>query len=579
MADIYTLEQYKKDIARKNEEMRGKQPGYEDLLWYYSVASYMLEDEIADKDLIWQCSNFAKAWSNNLYRYLDDEDEFYRLWKNTLLLEAPHKFESYITYMEKDRPYEKQFYAPRSRTLKTVVDDLQALEDGKFKFYGLSMPSRVGKSTICIFFMSWIMGKRPDGHSAMGGHSGLLAKGFYSELLNLIDTPEYNYAEIFPELVKNNQVVQRKSAEEYTINLGKPDRFSTMTCRGVDGTWTGAVDISPNGYLYVDDLVRDREHSLSPTRMENTYQEYLNKMVDRMNDGAKQLMVGTLWSVLDPLSRIAQQYAGNPDYMFRKIPALNENDESNFDYDHFGFSTKYYHEMREKLDSAEWQAKFMQAPFVREGLLFPSDDLRYFNGVMPECDSRVVAVCDVAWGGGDSLSMPIGREYENGDVYIFDWVFSTGAKEETVPLVVGKIIENEIRQLQCEGNVGGAMYSQYIDEKLQEHNYKCNVTEKKAPNKMSKVEKIMAYSGDIKRKFVFLAPNGQSDVMFDENSNIKRYRRSAEYQRAIDELQMFVSVGKNVHDDAADGITQLAMFVEGANVGKVEVFDRRMFRI
>lgn len=88
-----------------------------------------------------------------------------------------------------------------------VAKDLQDLEERKIEFYGLSLPSRVGKSTMCIFFMSWIMGKRPNSHSAMGGHSGKLAKGFYGELLNLINTQEYNYSEIFPQSKLQNRVL------------------------------------------------------------------------------------------------------------------------------------------------------------------------------------------------------------------------------------------------------------------------------------------------------------------------------------------------------------------------------------
>ncbi len=173
-----------------------------------------------------------------------------------------------------------------------------------------------------------------------------------------------------------------KSSDEFTITLGDPDRFATITCRGIDGTWTGAVDVSSDGYLYVDDLVRDREHSLSPQRMENTFQEYLNKMVDRKNDGAKELMVGTLWNVLDPLQRISIQYERDERYEFRRIPALDENDESNFDYDINGFSTEYYKSMRERLANAEWMAKYQQNPYVREGLLFPENELKYSDGII-----------------------------------------------------------------------------------------------------------------------------------------------------------------------------------------------------
>lgn len=400
---------------------------------------------------IWDLEKYAQE-HNTPYDLID---KYYELLK----LESYYNFESFMYYMERKRNWSKRFYYPRRKTLKVVVNDLEDLENRKIKFYGLSMPSRVGKSTICIFFLAWVAMRRPNSHSAMGGHSGILAKGFYKELMNLFSTEEYAFDELFffwnPEYA-NKSLVTDKSADEFTITLGDPDRFATVTCRGIDGTWTGAVDVSKDGYLYVDDLVRDREHSLSPTRMENTYQEYLNKMVDRKNDGARELMVGTLWNVLDPLERLRKSYDGNPEYRFRRIPALDENDESNFDYEINGFSTAYYRDMREKLDKAEWEAKFMQRPFVREGLLFPTDELRYFNGILPDGDFRRIGVVDVAWGGGDSLSMPIGAEYDNGDVYIYDWVFNKGAKEVTLPLVVGRIIGNGIRQTRFEGNTGGA---------------------------------------------------------------------------------------------------------------------------
>lgn len=509
----------------------------------------------------------------DLEKYAQDHNAPYDLidkYYEILKLESYYNFESFMYYMERKRNWSKRFYYPRRKTLKVVVNDLEDLENRKIKFYGLSMPSRVGKSTICIFFLAWVAMRRPNSHSAMGGHSGILAKGFYKELMNLFSTEEYTFDELFffwnPEYA-NKSLVTDKSADEFTITLGDPDRFATVTCRGIDGTWTGAVDVSKDGYLYVDDLVRDREHSLSPTRMENTYQEYLNKMVDRKNDGARELMVGTLWNVLDPLERLRKSYDGNPEYRFRRIPALDENDESNFDYEINGFSTAYYRDMREKLDKAEWEAKFMQRPFVREGLLFPTDELRYFNGILPDGDFRRIGVVDVAWGGGDSLSMPIGAEYDNGDVYIYDWVFNKGAKEVTLPLVVGRIIGNGIRQTRFEGNTGGELYCQYVDERLQDQKYKCSCTSRKAPNKVEKLSKIIAYSGDIKRKFIFLESKKitQDQLQKDAELGVVRYRRNDEYQAAMDELTMFVSIGENKHDDAADGLTQLEMFIENPN--------------
>lgn len=513
--------------------------------------AHTIADEQGDNDLEYalKLTDFIKRKVPTLPLTQDLNDLY---WK-ALLFEAPHRFESFLLYMEKNRPYKKKFYQPRAKTLKVVVDDLQDLEDGVIEFYGLSMPPRVGKSTICIFFYAWIIGKRPDSHNAMSGHSGILADGFFTEILNLTTSKEYTFSEIFPEVIKESQ-----HSDKNEVNYNTPDRFPTLTCRGIDGTWTGEVDISEDGYLYVDDLVRDRKESLSPRRLENRYQDYLNVLVDRKNDGSRELMVGTRWNVLDPLGRVEKQNKNNPKYRFRKIPALNEKGESNFDYPVKGFSTKYYQDMKARLDKNEWEAKYQQRPFVREGLLFPSDSLRYYNGVLPDGDHRVVSACDVAWGGGDSLSQSIGYEYENGDVYIPDWIFNKGKKEVTIPIVVGKIIGEKIRQIQFEANNGGDMYCKYVSEKLEEQNYKCSCTYKKAPGNMEKLSKIIAYSGDIIKRFVFLEPELQSQ----------------EYSDAMDELNMFVQIGNNDHDDAADGLTQLAMALDGEMYATCEAMER-----
>ena len=518
-----------------------------------------------DKRYWFQVSKYVKASSARMLGSTGNA-QFGETYYAALLFEAPHLFESYLYYMERYRDPARRFYEPRERTLGVVAQDLQDLEDGLIKFYGLSLPARTGKSSIAIFFLSFHMGRHPESHNAMGGHSGILAKGFHKELLNLIGTPEYAFAEIFPGIVdKTGQVIESKSAEDLTINLGKPDRFPTMTCRGIDGTWTGAIDISPDGILYTDDLIRDREHSLSAIREENTYQEYLNKMVDRMNDGAAELMIGTLWNVMDPLERERKRRRDDPRSRFRRIPALDEiTDESNFAYTINGFSTEYYRNMRSRLDKAEWMAKFQQKPFVREGLLLAADELRYFNGILPDGDYRIVAACDVAWGGGDSLSMPIGAEYENGDVYIFDWVFNDGVKEVTIPIVTGKIMQNGIRQIRFEANNGGDMYCNKVSETLISYKYACSCTHRKAPGKMEKMSKMVAYSGDIKRNFIFLAESAPTSAQLEEDARngIKRYYRSAEYQKAMDEATTTSMTGDNEHDDACDGLTQLAMVVE-----------------
>ena len=526
---------------------------YNHLCDLLDMAILVYQEDETDLDYCLKITKYIKELIPNL----PPTQELNNLYWRAILFEAPNIFESFLLYMERKRKPKKRFYFPRRRTLKIVVDDLQDLEDGKLDFLGISLPPRVGKSTLCIFFLAWIIGRHPESHNAMSGHSGVLADRFYNDVIKLTLNEEYTFSEIFP-----NVSLCGKSAEKNELRYSELEAFATLTCRGIDGTWTGAVDISSDGYLYVDDMIRDRTESLSPIRLENRYQDYLNVLVDRKNDGAKELMVGTRWNVLDPLGRVEKDNKDNPRYRFRKIPALNEHNESNFQYDFgLGFSTRYYLDMKNRLDKNEWMAKYMQNPFVREGLLFPEDELNYYNGVLPDGDCITAAACDVAWGGGDSLSMPFGKVFgsrEDGPVYIPDWIFNKGDKYITKPLVIAKTMQHKPIMERFESNNGGDENAEDIDRLLQEQGFKTNITWAKASNQMGKMAKIIQYAPDIKRRFYFLKPELQSE----------------EYKKAMEELCMIVQIGKNEHEDSADGLVQLLQLISGESYAKCEAVKR-----
>ena len=509
-----------------------------------------------------------------LKRVTDDSKSAERwrdLYWETMKLESFWYFESYLIYMEHKRPYEKRFYEPRAKTLKIVVDDLQELEfNPTQKMLTESLPSRTGKSTIMVFFGSWHALRHPTSHNAMGTHSGFLADHFYKETLDLCTSSEYCYEELYSYFHPDLKFIEDKSAEKMTISFVTQSDFPTFTFRGIDGTWTGAVDISGGndvikddwGILFVDDLVRDRTHSLSPKRMNDTFSEYLNKMVDRKNDGAKEIMIGTLWNVMDPIKRLEEMYGDDDRYVFRRIPALNEKGESNFDYEVKGFSTEYYQEMKDKLiragNEAEWMAKFQQAPYVREGILLPLDELSYFNGVLDKSHKyRYVVNCDVAFGGGDSVSMPIGLHDLTEDIiYIVDWYFNSSGVAVTVPGVVDMIEKHGIKTLTFEANSGGQLYASKIQEELRKRSYLCACDSVRTGWNVVKADKIKASEAVIRQKFRFLDGTKHNLEEFDDDVAV--YERSAAYERALDEMSTYVTIGKNLHDDAIDSISMMA---------------------
>lgn len=482
--------------------------------------------------------------------------EWYELKRKVCLLLAPHSFDHYMQYVEWNREPSRKFWLPRRKILLRICNDLQDLEEHKIRFLGVSLPARTGKSTLCIFFLTWHMGRHPDESSAMGGHSDTLVNGFYGELNAVLDADgEYLWHDVFP-----HAQIESRSAKYLQINLNHPKRFPTMTCRSAEGTWTGAIDISRDGILYVDDLVKDLEESLSPSRLDAKYNIYLNQMKDRMKDGALQLMVGTRWNVMDPLGRVREQYRDNPDYRFTVIPALDANGESNFQYDYgVGFSTEYYRDMKASIDDCTWCAKYQGAPYVRQGLVFPPDSLLRYNGVLPGgSPERIIAACDVAWGGEDYLSMPIVYVYGDGSMYCVDVVFSNANKVFTQPEVVGKLLIHRPHQVQFEANNGGTEYAQAIDEMLCAKGCSLNISTRRAPGNAPKLSRIIQYAPDIS-KIHFLD--------FDHST--------PEYRSFIEWLCSFVSLGKNVHDDAPDSLAQLMDLATG-NWGIVSV-QKRVF--
>lgn len=477
--------------------------------------------------------------------------KFYELAKKAALMLAPRLFHYYLLYVEWDREPQKKFYVPRMNVLKPVVDDLQDLANGRIELLTISLPPRVGKSTLGIFYVTWLMGREPDKANVMSGHSDKLTKGFFKECLDILNDPEYLWHDVFPK-----EKVVAVSSEDESISVNHKRRFPTLTCRSVTGTLTGAVEVG--NLLYVDDIIEDLEEALNPQRLQNKYDAYLNQLKDRKKDSARELHIGTRWAVGDVIGRLQQQYGEDSKARFTVIPALDENGESNFDYPYgLGFSTAYYQDMKASIDPCTWSCKYMGDPYVREGLLFERDELNYYNGVLPDGECDIMSVVDVAWGGGDSLSAPI--IYWFGDTgYVHDWVFSAGDKTVTQSLVCSAYMRNNVARARFEANVGGTEYAEEIDKALREQNYKMSIQSQRASTKSSKMDKIVRWSSDIKSHLVFRSDKARGEM----------------YDKAMNELCRVSVDAKKQHDDAPDSLA-MAMDYRFNGLSTVQIFERR----
>lgn len=483
-------------------------------------------------------------------------------WK-TLKVEAPYYFESFMLYMEKNRPPEERFYEPRINPLRQVAMAIQELADDELDELFINMPSRVGKTQIVKFAFLWFGSRNSELSNLYTAYSDKITKAFYAGLLELIEDPTYTYREIFPD-----DTISKRNGDDLTIDLVRIKTYPSFTCRSIYGTLNGSCDC--NGLAVADDLFSGIDEAISVDRQATVWGKFDNNFMKRLKRKAKLINMGTRWALGDCQGRRRDLLENKSEFANRRykvisIPALDENDESNFDYPYdLGYSTEDYKMIRasfeENDDMASWFAQDQQEPIERQGALFENSNMNFFN---PESDlpdrepDRIFMAIDEAFGGGDFVSAPVCYQYDDA-YYVMDVVFDSGDKKITRPLVRDMILKHGVQAAQFEETKTTTEYREWIEEELKKQGYRCNSYGKPTPGNTGKRARIFDKAPEIR------------EMWFLENEF-----RSKPYQKFIQNLYTFKMEGKVKHDDAADSMAQLCNMKFGM-ASTVEIIDSPM---
>ena len=478
--------------------------------------------------------------------------QYYNLHRRVLLAAAPYDLDSYMLFVEWNREPKKKFYAPRRKQLRPVVQAIQDLADDRLDLAAISLPPGVGKSTVAIFGLTWFAGRYPDSPILTGSHSNSWVRGAYDECLRIMDkNGEYLWSEVFPDVE-----VSSTNAKDCRIDLGKRKRFETLEFTSI-GTGNAGLYRAMQ-LLYCDDLVSGIEVALSKDRLDKLWEIY-NTDLRQRKQGAKckELHIATRWSVWDVVGRLEMEYGGSERARFITIPAVDENDESNFDYPYgVGFSTAFYHEQREIMDDVNWRALFMNEPIEREGLLYSADELRrYFELPDGEPDA-ILAVCDGKTKGVDYCVMPIVYQY-GPDFYVEDVICDNNAPNTVDPRLASMLLKHNVHMARFESNQAGLKLAEKIQGMVKEAGGRTKITTKyTTANKDTRI--------------VMAQPWVLEHCLFKDDSVV----HSKEYRRFMQFLCGWTMAGRNKFDDVPDGMAQFAEFVQSFGMNRVEIVKR-----
>ena len=503
-------------------------------------------------DKVWLCDRCETTVLSMISaRNAASAGAFAELHKSCLLAAARDNFDAYIQYLEWEREPRKRFYLPRRRVLKRVVDQLQRLADDELDLLTISLPPGTGKSTIALFYLTWMAGKYPDEPMLTGSHSNAFIRGVYDECLRVL-APEgdYLWKDVFP-----NVSVVNTNAKDCRIDLGKAKRFETLEFTSI-GTGNAGL-YRAQRLLYCDDLVSGIEVALSKERLDKLWEVYTTDLRQRkQGDHCKELHIATRWSVHDIIGRLEVQYENDPRAEFIVIPALNDEDESNFDYLYgVGFSTETYHKQREIMDEVSWKALYMNQPIEREGLLYHADQLQRYFELPDEEPDMIIAACDTKDRGADYCVMPIAYKYGE-NYYIEDFLCDNGTPSIVDERLIQILLKHKVHFCRFESNSAGGRTAKTVQDGVKERNGVTKITTKfNLSHKDTRALKASPYVLD---HFYFK----------DESCYTKEYRK------AMAMMCSYTLTGKNKHDDVVDALAQLVEYIQSFSTGTVQFIQR-----
>ena len=219
------------------------------------------------------------------------------------------------------------------------------------------MPPRHTKSEFASYLLpAWMVGREPRLKIIQATHTGELAIRFGRKAKTLIDRDDYS--KIFEtRLREDSQAAGRwetaQGGEYFAAGVG-----GAITGRGAD-------------LLIIDDPHSEQD-ALSPTAMESAYEWYTSGPRQRLQPGAKIVLVMTRWSTKDLTGKLIahQKEAKSDQWDLVEFPAIMDHGTKKASpvWPQY-WKIEELEKVQATLPVGKWNAQWMQNPTSEEGVL------------------------------------------------------------------------------------------------------------------------------------------------------------------------------------------------------------------
>ena len=267
---------------------------------------------------------------------------------------------------------------------RVVAKKFNDLAEGKITRLIINMPPRHTKSEFASFLLpAWMVGRNPKLKIIQATHTGELAIRFGRKAKTLIDSPEY--AKIFEtSLREDSQAAGRwetaQGGEYFAAGVG-----GAITGRGAD-------------LLIIDDPHSEQD-ALSSTAMENAYEWYTSGPRQRLQPGAKIVLVMTRWSKKDLTGILLknQTEIKGDQWDVVEFPAILDTGPKPEAVWPQYWKLDELEKVKATLPVGKWNAQWMQRPTSEEGAIIKREWWRIWDHDEPPNLHYVIQSYDTAY--------------------------------------------------------------------------------------------------------------------------------------------------------------------------------------